>query len=347
MSNLNYDFGDYLHDILEQPEALRRTAAALYDLQNLRDLAERLRSGYFHSVVLTGMGASYHALHPLWLELIAHGLNVHHMETSELIYHAPRLLAPRALVIAVSQSGESIEIVKLLERTRAANVSVIGVTNTAQSTLAREAHATAMMRAGMEATVSCKTYIASLAALLRLADALTGQELNEDPLEIAAAAMQQYLAQWFEHVAELEAKLQGIENVVLVGRGPSLAAVGTGALIIEESAHFPAQAMSSAAFRHGPLEMLSAKLFVLTFAGIEPTIQLNAGLVADIRAAGGRTALITESQAPGAFSLPPVHPRTLPLLEILVPQMFSLALAKMQGHIPGKFERLSKVMREE
>src|SRR5947207_1575219 len=106
----------YLRDILDQPLALRDTLDALTDLSALWPFAERLASGELRRVVLTGMGSSYNALHPLALTLLARGVLALMIETSELIHHAPALLEPRTLIVAVSQSGRSPETLKLLEK---------------------------------------------------------------------------------------------------------------------------------------------------------------------------------------------------------------------------------------
>ena len=144
----------------------------------------------------------------------------------------------------------------------------------------------------------------------------TNQELDSRRADLvqAAAAMEQYLSRWSEHVAALLVRLKDLEHLVLVGRGPSLAAVGTGALILGEAAHFPCQEMSSAAFRHGPMEMVSPKLFVLVFSGTAPTIGLNRGLAADIRSAGGHAELVQESSDMSVFSIPAVSPQLCPSL---------------------------------
>jgi glucosamine--fructose-6-phosphate aminotransferase (isomerizing) len=284
-------------------------------------------------------------LEPLTLQLIAHGVNARRIETSELVHHAPRLLDSPSLVIAVSQSGQSAEIVKFLERHGGRKFPLIGVTNTAASPLAGAADTVLLTHAGSEFSVSCKTYVATLAALDLMGAVLT----RDDPgphrtqLEETASAMDQYLAHWHAYVADLQERLKEIEQMVLVGRGPSLAAVGTGALIIREAARFPCQELSSAAFRHGPLEMISPKLFVLVFRGIPPTIEHNERLVADIRVLGGNADLVRESLHTSAFALPPVTSAMLPLLEILPPEMISLALARLRGHVPGHFERGSKI----
>jgi len=348
----------YLRDILDQPLALRDTLAGLSDLSALRPFAERLASGELRRVVLTGMGSSYHALHPITLTLIARGVSAQMIETSELIHHAPTLMEPRTLIVAVSQSGRSPETLRLLEKARSlsdpeqqpkgaveGHAPMIGVTNTADSPLAKQSDACLLMRAGSEFTVSTKTYLATLVALALLGDALTGHDPapTQAALDAAPEAVTQYLSHWEAHVESLTERLNGVRFVILAGRGASLAAAGTGGLIIKESAHFPAEGMSSAAFRHGPLEMISPQDFVLVYAGGAPTLELNARLAADVEAANGRAALVVESLTEGVFSLPSIPEVARPILEMLPPQMISLALAQLQGREAGRFERATKV----
>jgi len=107
--------GGYLRDVLDQPRALDDTLAGLQEPKKLRELAARLQTGEFKRVVLTGMGSSFHGLHPLRLELIDHGLTAIMVETSELVHYMRRLFDLKTLIVAVSQSGQSAEVVRLLE----------------------------------------------------------------------------------------------------------------------------------------------------------------------------------------------------------------------------------------
>jgi len=102
-------------------------------------------------------------------------------------------------------------------------------------------------------------------ALQWLADVVCERDLRRTRQELRAAspAVRDYLARWKEHVQQLAKTLGGIRHLFLVGRGSSHAAVGTGALIVKESDHFHAEGMSSAAFRHGPFEMLQPRDFRL------------------------------------------------------------------------------------
>jgi len=340
--------GAYLSDILDQPRALEDTLTGLEVSKTLQQLAALLQQGRFKTVVLTGMGASFHALHPLNLELVNHGLTAIMIETSELVHYQNRLFDPKTLIVAVSQSGQSAEVVRLLDINRGKS-SVIAITNTADSPLAAQSNAAIVTRAGTEFSVSCKTYVTALVALQWLGDLLCGHDLRQtrEELRSSCPAVRDYLSRWKDHVLSLAQPLRNIRDFFLVGRGSSLAAVGTGALIIKESDHFHAEGMSSAAFRHGPFEMLSDETFVLVFAGDSKTGDLNRRLVEDIREQQGRAELVSQGEALVPYTLP-VGPQVLhPILEILPVQMITLALAARVGREPGRFERASKVTTKE
>jgi glutamine---fructose-6-phosphate transaminase (isomerizing) len=340
--------GAYLRDILDQPRALEETLAGLKVSENLHQLVTRLQQGMFKTVVLTGMGSSFHALHPFNIKLVNRGFTSIMVETSELLHYQNRLFDPKALIVAVSQSGESAEIVRLLEMNRGKS-SVIAVTNTHGSSLAERADATILTQAGQEFSVSCKTYLTALMALQWLGDVVCEHDLRRTREELRAAspAVLNYLAHWKEHVQNLAQILEGTRHLFLVGRGPSLAAVGTGALTVKESDHFHAEGMSSAAFRHGPLEMLSDETFVFVFSGEDKTRDLNQRLFEDVRKAGGRTELIGEGARSQSCSLPFGPQAVHPILEILPVQILTLALAARMGREAGRFELASKVTTQE
>jgi glutamine---fructose-6-phosphate transaminase (isomerizing) len=333
----------YLHDLMEQPEAVARTIEGLEDAPGLAQLAGALRSDRWRRVVLTGMGSSYWACRPLYLRLLREGLTPVMVETSELIHYERDWLTPDTLVIAVSQSGRSVEIVRLLECARS-GCELIGVTNTADSPLATESTAALLMRAGPECTVSCKTYMATLLSLEWLGDLLCAGERPRLLSEARGAVepLREYLRKWPVHVAQLLPALEGVKDVFIVGRGTSVSAAETGGLILKESTHYHSEGLSSASFRHGPFEMLSDAVFVLVLEGDERSAHFSRKLVADIREAGGRSELVS-TQAEGVFRIPECAERIRPLMEILPVEMLTLTLAALQGREPGRFERATKV----
>lgn len=334
----------YISDILDQPTALERVLAELSHRPALTHFADGLRMGRYRRVILTGMGSSFFAAIPLQYRLLQAGLDAYLLETSELIHCLAHLIAPENLLVVISQSGRSAEVVRLLEL--AANVTdLVAVTNEEDSPLAWSSQVSILIHAGPESTVSCKTYLNTLAALTALGDDLIGNEAPIAPqLTSAPQAVDAYLRNWAAHVDFLSEQCQNVDTLFLLGRGDSLAAAGTGGLIIKEAAHFPAQAMSVAAFRHGPIELTAPNVFVLVFAGKPPVREMNLRLVQDVQHFGGIAYLVESNPTfESPFHLPPIPAVALPLLEMLPAQMLSLALAKKQGHEAGVFQFGRKV----
>ena len=336
--------GEYLRDLLHQPQALQDTLAVLETSKPLQTIAARLNQGKFQRVVLTGMGSSFHALHPLNLELISHGFTALMVETSELVHYRNRFFDPKTLIVAVSQSGRSAEMVRLVQ-TNHKSCTVVAVTNTPDSPLAKHASAAVLTQAGTEFSVSCKTYVSALMALQWLGDLFCERDLRRTRRELkrAAPAVAAYLANWKDHVDTLAQLLKSTRHLFLVGRGASLATVGTGALIVKESDHFHAEGMSSAAFRHGPFEMLGSEIFVLVFAGDAKTRDLNQRLLCDIQQQGGRAELVDKDASLPCCRIAEHGPSLRQILEILPVEMITLALALQAGREPGRFELASKI----
>ena len=338
--------GAYLADILAQPSVLLDGIAALDLLGESSALAALVSHGRFGRIVMTGMGSSLHATYPLYLQLILAGYHCVWIETSELLVGFEPVYAADTLLIVVSQSGESAEVVQLLKRSSAFGY-IIGVTNHAASTVGRSSRTTLLMHAGTEATVSCKTYVATLAVLSWLAATLIGQ----GPQHVLAALKQchigvvEYLGRWREHVESLRDTVDGVDAVFVTGRGRSLATAGTGGLILKESTRRASEGMSCAAFRHGPLEMADTRTLLIVLEGDKTTAALNRLIYADVLSGGGRAAFVSSTDAASAavWRLPAVADAVRPIVEILPIQMLSLAVAARDDVEAGCFRRASKI----
>lgn len=334
--------GAYFRDLMSQPDALDATLGGLAD-----DKWEMTKAFVMdHSwqrIVLTGMGASFHMLHPLNLSLIEAGMAPVMMETSELVHYGTALCRNDTLVIHVSQSGRSAETLRLLESKGQA--ALLGITNTPDSPLATKADFSLLTAAGPEFSVSCKTYVAGMLVMQWLAAIFADGREQETVrrLRPVVAEVKRYLDGWRRHVDLLGDLLHGSRHLFLAGRGRSLAAVGAGALIIKESSHFHAEGMSGAAFRHGPLEMLQRDMVTIVFRGEEPTGLFNRRLVRELAEGGCRCEEIGAGAALEALRIADVDPVLMPILEFLPVEMMSLALAGLAHREAGKFERASKV----
>src|SRR5512139_2814202 len=107
----------YIADILAQPGALR-DAVKNYSSRALRDLRKWLLKGDFDRIIITGMGSSYNSAYPAVIQLSTQAVPVHFVNTAELLHSLSGMIGPRSLLWMNSQSGESAELVHLLEKVR-------------------------------------------------------------------------------------------------------------------------------------------------------------------------------------------------------------------------------------
>jgi len=341
----------YILDILSQPSALQ-FAVQKFDPSPLLSLAEDLKRGGFDRVVLTGMGGSLYASYPAWLTLAAAGIPAVWMDTAELIHHAPGLVTSNTLLWLFSQSGKSAEIVSVLDFERVPRpLAVLAAVNDLDSPLAQTPRnfggysAAVPIDAEVEKTVSTRTYTNMLAIGQLAALALIGRDVESarSSLQQTAMFMENYLSTWEERVEMLGDQIGFPKRLAILGRGPSMAAVYTGALILGEAAKFLAAPYQAGEFRHGPLELANNDLTALLFAGPMETRDLNSRLLKELLSYNVNAFWLGANALERQIELPEVPAIGMPLIEILPIQLLSIHLARQIGVEPGHFFRSGKI----
>ncbi len=344
-----------LNDILNQPQSLAETIDYQFSAGRsvLHDAARLISAG---PILFSGMGSSLYACYAVSAELAQHGIAVTTMDTAELLhYHYPAYR--NATAVLVSRSGESIETLKVLPLLKAQGTRIVGVTDVANSTLAREADVTVLIHGGKDHLVAVQSYTATLITLHLLgATLLSTIDVARAELEMAAKALIDYVPQCVERSAEWQSFLGGAEVIYLLGRGCSIASIPGGALLFNEVAKFPAVPMQAAQFRHGPLEIVDEHYRAMVFAPDDHTYELNVALARDLIRLGGQVRLI--GSMPGRVSAgaigkdvwwaTPGVPVTLaPVIEIIPIQCAALRLAEWRGFTPGEFRVVTQITTSE
>lgn len=338
----------YVQDILSQGESLM-AALAQFDSSAIKRLAESLQRGDFDRIVLTGMGGSYFASYPIWLMLANAGLPAILVDCAELIHHCRALITPRTLLWVASQSGRSAEIISVLELSKQAGATLLATVNDLSSPLAQAARKNVIpIHAEVEKTVSTRTYINTLAVGQLAASGLLNGNLEQgmDDLKSTASGIVAYFADWENHLQVIMDRVPPPRNLILLGRGHSLATACAGALILGEASKFAAIGMQAGEFRHGPMELASPDLTVLLFAGPLETQELNRRLHKDLNKAGARALWITspeEADHETSIHMPHAQGIGIPLAEIVPVQMLTIHLALTNNVEPGKFFRVGKI----
>lgn len=341
----------YIQDILSQPEALR-TALDNFPFAALDPILKGLNERAYDRILITGMGASFNAAYPAYIQLTRLPIPVMLVNAAELLHSLGSLINTRTLLWLNSQSGHSIELVRLLERIQTSPPAcTLACVNDQTSPLAQAANVCLPIYAGAEATVSTKTYSNMLAvntlAAVQLGGGNTTAALAD--LQNASLAMAVYLDDWQQHVSALDHMLGDFETLFILGRGASMSSVWNGALICKEAAKCAFEGMHAADFRHGPLELVDSTFTALVLAGSPATANLNRELALDIAGYGGRSLWIDSAVDPQlpTILLPPTSDLARPLVEILPLQMLTLLMANRKAIQAGQFRHISKITTKE
>jgi glucosamine--fructose-6-phosphate aminotransferase (isomerizing) len=337
----------YVLDILAQPAALRAVVNKFSPKTSVIDHPS-LKVGRYDRIILTGMGASFNAAYPAYMQLTELPLPVMLVNTAELVHYLGGAIGERTLLWINSQSGRSAEVLHLLEQIQSNPPAyTLAFVNDETSPLATAAEVCLPIHAGSETSVSTKTYLNTLAVNLLLARKMAGYEIEDLKQEIlsAADAIEAYLNDWQARVEEMNAKQGNFENVFIIGRGSSMSAVWNGALINKEAARCAFEGVNAADFRHGPMELVGPGLCAWIYAGHPSTAGLNRKLALDIIAHQGRVVWldIQNDTELATILVPETSILTRPLGEILPMQLLTLAMARRKGITPGDFQVVEKV----
>jgi glutamine---fructose-6-phosphate transaminase (isomerizing) len=353
-----------MEEILQQPDALSGVRK-YYASPGAIPLTVRKQLGISRHtiVVFTGMGSSLHAAYPAQAYLTAMGYRALVWEAAELLHHHLKVLTPETLLVIVSQSGETVEVTRLLEvlpkKTR-----VIAITNVEGSRLGRQGQLMLPMMAGIQAAVSTKTYTCAVAVLMYLAFAITGEPQRplSQALMHAVDAQEKILER---HDALMLPTLEFFNHppyVALLSRGADLASAFQGALMLKEVARLAAEPITAAQFRHGPIEIVSPSHCYIIFARhSQPVVAaprtrqpatLLLKLADDIRSHRGRVLLLSDRPVENVTNMRLIHVDPIrlglgTLVDILLIQLLAHDFALRAGFEPGKFWIAEGVTRRE
>jgi glucosamine--fructose-6-phosphate aminotransferase (isomerizing) len=329
-------------EIREAPQAVARFFDR--EMTNLRDTARRLAERRPGVIVTCARGSSDNAAaYFKYLTEILLGIPVASIGPSVAsLYQAPLQLAG-GVVVSVSQSGKSPDIVSLQSAAQAAGAFAVAVVNDVDSPLAKGADAVLPLHSGVERSVAAtKTFLSSAAILAALVaewrgDALLAKATRELP-EVLEKAIR---ADWSEALPVL----RQANSAYVVGRGPALPVAAEAALKLKETAMLHAEAFSGAEVMHGPLQLVEAGFPVVAFRPRDAAYEAMGDAVSRLGSTGARV-FVAESGEPRSGRLP-LSPSGHPLLDSLVMLLsfyaFAEQVARQRGHDPDRPSRLRKV----
>jgi glucosamine--fructose-6-phosphate aminotransferase (isomerizing) len=337
-------------DIAEQPEGYERLLGAAH-ADPIAEAAARVAGRRPRHVVFTARGTSDHAaLYAAYLTEIRLGIPAGLASPSAVTLYGARPNLRDALVVGVSQSGGSSDLVQVIEAARSSGAQTLAVTNSPDSPLAGAAELHIDVAAGHERAVAAtKTYTAELLALLMLVEGVRAGDGRLPDAERAALAGLPELAEAVladPTPVELAPRYRFAARVVTTGRGYAYPTARETALKLMETSYLAALAFSGADLLHGPLAMTDPAVPVFAVVGAGPGGTSMRDVVARLGERRADVVAVGPSDVDGAalrIGTPAVDERYAPLLDILPLQRLALALALARGEDPDAPRGLSKV----
>ena len=360
------ELGGYQHfmakEIFEQPEALRNCLRGRIDrddgrvvLGGLVPVARELIRA--RRIILTGCGTAWHAA--LVGEYLIEELARIPCETeyaSEFRYRNP-IIEDGTVIIAISQSGETIDTLAAVREGKEKGALVLGIVNAVGSTVARETDAGVYLHVGPEIGVaSTKAFVGQLTVLSLIA-ALLGRRRH-----LSSAACQEYLdalsripdviertLELSDATRQIAAAFVEVGNWLYLGRGMQYPVALEGALKLKEISYIHAEGLPAAEMKHGPIALINEDMPVVVVAPRGHWYQKCLGNIEEVRSRGGRViAVATEGDgeikrlAEHVLYVPDVPGLLQPLVTVVPLQLLAYHAAVLRGCDVDKPRNLAK-----
>lgn len=336
--------GNYKHfmlkEIHEQPAVVRRIVAQYtHEIEHIAKLIKNAKGTFF-----IGAGTAHHAsLAGAYLFSKIAKVHVNTAVASEFNY-LEDFLNKRSLIIALSQSGETIDVVEPLSRAKEKGSKIVAITNVMGSSIFRMGDYSLLLGAGTEiAVASTKAYTAKLTLLFLITYAMINKlDLAKKLLIETANEMERLLKT--DEIGKIVDVLLPAEHIYVIGRGPSYATALEAALKIKEVSYIHTEGLAGGELKHGAIALISKGTPCIVFAPHDETYQGILSNAMEIKARGGVIIGISSENSPifdhfvevkdtGEASL---------LSQVIVPQLLSYHLAVKKNYDPDKPRNLAK-----
>jgi len=351
-----------LKEIFEQPESF---SAALRGrllieegaarLGGLREKEKELRN--IKRLIIVSCGTSYHAglVGEYMLEEYA-GIPVEVEFASEFRYRKP-ILDKHTAVIAISQSGETVDTLAAIREAKLKGALTLGIVNVVGSAIARETDAGVYNHAGPEVSVaSTKAFTSQVAVLTLLTlylgrqrgmSLVTGQRIAKE-LSRIPKLMEKVFVQ-SDAIKKMAKKYAAVDHYLYLGRKYNVPIALEGALKIKEIAYVAAQGYPTGEMKHGPIALVDSKSLTVFLAPTDSVYEKSRSGLEQIRARGGRIiAIATEKNleiqkyADEIITIPKTLEMLTPLLSVIPLQLLAYHMSAAKGYDVDRPRNLAK-----
>jgi len=327
-------------EIFEQPQTI--LVAGEQDGDNLEKIVEFIRDSDY--VYVTGSGTSYHiSVIAKYLFSRFAGKKVEHVMASEMKYSS-RYIIPNSTLFAISQSGESADILESVSIGKKKNAKILSMVNSKNSALARESIFSIGLNCGPEIGVAAtKSFTSQMAILYKIADRLCDGCIAVD-FNTISNAYTKILSNTSE-IKKLAKSIKDVENLFVIGRGIHYPIAKEGALKIKEITYVHAEGIAGGELKHGPLALMDSSTYIIVINPDDDSYIDNISSIHEIKSRDAKVIGISNKPDPSYdywIQIPTVREELYPLIEIIPLQLISYYLSLERGVDPDYPKNLAK-----
>ena len=328
-------------EIFEQPETIL-VAGNDDDGNYLEKIVDFVRDSDY--VYVTGSGTSYHiAVIAKYLFSRFAGKKVEHVMSSEMKYSS-RYIIPNSTIFAISQSGESADVLEAISIGKTKNSKILSMVNSKNSSLARESIFSIGLNCGPEIGVAAtKSFTSQMAIMYQIADKLCDSCLGVDFKKVSEA-YSKILSDTSE-IQKLVKSLKNLHNLFVIGRGIHYPIAKEGALKIKEITYVHAEGIAAGELKHGPLALMDSETYVIVINPDDDSYVDNISSAHEIKSRDAKIIGISNKPDPSYdywIEIPTIEKELYPLLEIIPLQLIAYYLAIERGIDPDYPKNLAK-----
>jgi glucosamine--fructose-6-phosphate aminotransferase (isomerizing) len=347
MDEVKADKGGYKHyllkEIFEQPEVIRRVADNNKD--DIRAATKMIKGAW--GTYFTACGTAAHAgltATYLFSEIAKRHVNFAYGSEFPFIED---FMEKRSLLIAASQSGETMDTLEAVKSAKKHNSKVLALVNVPGSSLTRLADNTIYLKAGPErAVLSTKSYIAKLSMFLLFACEMAGEYkkgkkiLIETSNELRKTLSKRYTTE----VKRLSKKLIKHEHIYIIGRGVNYPAALEGALKIKEASYVHAEGFAAGELKHGVIALIEKGTPCIAIVANDRAKDATISNAAELKARGGYVIGVAceDNQVFDEWLKVPDVKWASPILNIVPFQLLAYYMTVFRGYNPDKPRNLAK-----
>ncbi|MEK9178520.1 MAG: glutamine--fructose-6-phosphate transaminase (isomerizing) [Patescibacteria group bacterium] len=334
-------FRHFMHkEIYDQPKVIRGIVQREDEIRSLSNIIKEAFGTFF-----IGAGTAYYAClaGSYFFSKIARR-HVNTIVASEFNY-LEDFLTDKSLVIALSQSGETIDVVEPIQRAVMKGAKIAAVTNVLGSTIYRISDFKMLLNAGPEkAVASTKAFLAKLAVLLMTSYDLANKQKEGKEILLKTAGEVERILKNEGELSKIVNRIKDSLDIYIIGRGPSFPSALEGALKIKEVSYVHAEGLSGGELKHGSIALIEKGTPVFVFAPNDETYGAIMSNASEIKARGGLIIGVSFKESPlfdHFIEVKDVGEGSI-LAQIVPLQLFAYFLGVIKGYDPDKPRNLAK-----